>query len=114
MWGLEASLVDVVEGEGLGGVCAVFIHFHRRLVASLGLGLSLRLLPSRCHNLRQGEGHGTRYRSRTVWRRATDWVKNFSCLLFLLLDGEQIVEARGEGAVRRPAGVKLSLSNKSQ
>lgn len=51
VWRLEASLVDVVEGEGLSGVGAIFVYLHRCPVASLGLRLSLRLLPSRCHDL---------------------------------------------------------------
>lgn len=66
LWRLEASLVDVVEGEGLSGVGAVFVYFHCRPVASLGLQLSLRLLPSGCHYLRQGKGHGTGTRSEKV------------------------------------------------
>lgn len=51
VWRLEASLVDVVEGEGLRGVGAVLVHFHRCPAASLTMGLSLRLLPPRCHDL---------------------------------------------------------------
>lgn len=34
---LEASLVDVVKGEGLRGVGAVLVHFHRRPAASLAV-----------------------------------------------------------------------------
>lgn len=50
VWRLEASLVDVVEGEGLCGVGAVLIHLHRRPGAALGAGLGLRLLTSRRHD----------------------------------------------------------------
>lgn len=34
---LKASLVDVVEGEGLSGVSAIFIHLHQHPVALQGL-----------------------------------------------------------------------------
>lgn len=57
---LEASLVDVVEGERLSGVGAVLVHLHSGPVASLWIWLSLRLLPPCCHDLWQGEGHGAR------------------------------------------------------
>lgn len=55
---LEASLVDVVESEGLSGVGAVLVHLHRRPAASLGVRLSLRLLPPCRHDLGQGKSHG--------------------------------------------------------
>lgn len=67
MWRLEASLVNVVEGEGLGGVGAVLVHLHRCPVAPLRMWLSLRLLPPRCHNLWQGEGHDTGIGSDHCW-----------------------------------------------
>lgn len=57
VWRLESSLVDVVEGEGLRGVGAVFVHLHRRAATPLAMGLSLGLLPPGCHDLRQGESH---------------------------------------------------------
>lgn len=50
VWWLEASLVDVVEGEGLRGVGAVLVHLHHRPGAALGAGLGLRLLPPRRHD----------------------------------------------------------------
>ncbi len=59
VWRLEASLVDVVEGEGLSGVGAVLVYLHCRPAASLGVRLTLWLLPPRCHDLWQSEGHGT-------------------------------------------------------
>lgn len=60
VWGLEASLVDVVEGEGLRGVGAVLVHLHRRPGAALAAGRGLRLLTSGRHDFGQSEGHGGR------------------------------------------------------
>ena len=37
VWWLEASLIDVVESEGLSGVGAVLVHLHRCPAASLGV-----------------------------------------------------------------------------
>lgn len=84
VWRLEASLVDVVEGEGLRGVGAVLVHFHRRPAASLavGLSLSLRLLPPRRHDLRQGEGHDTGGAGERTSARGVRWGTFSSLSLF--------------------------------
>lgn len=51
---LEATLVDVVEGEGLSGVGTVFVHLHHSSSSSL----RLLLLSSGCHDFRKCESHG--------------------------------------------------------
>ncbi len=51
---LEATLVDVVEGEGLSRVSAVFVHLYHSSSASL----RLLLLSSGCHDFRKCESHG--------------------------------------------------------
>lgn len=51
---LEATLVDVVEGEGLSRVGAVFVHLHHSSSSSL----RLLLLSSGCHDFRKCESHG--------------------------------------------------------
>lgn len=48
---LETPLIDVIKGEGLGRVGAVFIHLDRS-------SSSLRLLSSGCHDFRKSESHG--------------------------------------------------------
>lgn len=48
--GLKTALVDVVKGEGLGRVGAVFVHLDRS-------SSSLRLLSSGCHDFRKSESH---------------------------------------------------------
>ncbi len=51
---LEATLVDVVEGECLSRVSAVFVHLYHSSSASL----RLLLLSSGCHDFRKCESHG--------------------------------------------------------
>jgi len=51
---LEATLVDVVEGEGLSWVGAVFVHLYHSSSSSL----RLLLLSSGCHDFRKCESHG--------------------------------------------------------
>lgn len=51
---LEATLVDVVEGEGLSRVSAVFVHLYH----SSSTSLRLLLLSSGCHDFRKCESHG--------------------------------------------------------
>lgn len=82
VWRLETSLVDVVEGEGLRGVGAVLVHFHRCPAASLAVGLSLRLLPPRCHDLRQGESHDTGDAGERTSARGVRWGKFSGLSLF--------------------------------
>lgn len=48
MWGLEASLVNVVERERLRGVGAVLIHLDDEPAV---------LVPPGCHDVGLGEGH---------------------------------------------------------
>lgn len=48
MWGLKASLVNVVERESLGGVGAVLIHLDDEPAV---------LVPPGCHDVGLGEGH---------------------------------------------------------
>lgn len=64
---LEAALVDVVEGEGLGGVGTVLVHLHRPTRRSAPL-LLLLLLPAGRHDLRQSERHVN-----TTRRRGGGW-----------------------------------------
>lgn len=54
MWRLEATLVDVVEGEGLSRVGAVFVHLYNSSSSSL----RLLLLSSGCHDFGKCESHG--------------------------------------------------------
>lgn len=51
---LEATLVDVVEGEGLSWVGAVFVHLYHSSSSSL----RLLLLSSGSHDFRKCESHG--------------------------------------------------------
>lgn len=64
---LEASLVDVVEGEGLSGVGAVLVHLYSHPAASLSVWLSLWMLPPHSHDFWQGEGHFLCDQSRGTW-----------------------------------------------
>ncbi len=52
---LEATLVDVVEGEGLSRVSAVFVHLYHSSSASL----RLLLLSSGCHDFRSVKAMAT-------------------------------------------------------
>lgn len=92
VWRLEASLVDVVEGEGLCGVGAVLIHLHRRPGTALGTGLGLRLLTSCRHDFWQSEGHGGREELLQAWQQLVETVPVWG---------------------RRPDGLKLWLSSQS-
>lgn len=72
VWRLEAALVDVVEGEGLGGVGAVLVHLHGRPAPALAGLRTLRLLPPGRHDFGQREGHAAAREKRLSFQRLAE------------------------------------------
>lgn len=90
---LEATLVDVVEGEGLSWVGAVFIHLYHSSSSSL----RLLLLSSGCHDFRKCESHGNAHTHTISSSLTPTRLSGGVCLIGFHFSWDQIVLCKSLG-----------------